>query len=450
MWFGAIDSLTQDTLVTVGYNPYDGTSECIPGLNGTSPHSNSNQSIYIYPTTWPPPIDTFPMAPQRALSHQDSWCCFNDCDSNYHASGDTRPIGIEVYQTVYVWDISEVEDIVFFVYDIRNVAGHTLQNCYVGVAIHCAIASWRPNDRCSAILNKIYHINGDTIVVDNIGYQWQEEEEPGTPPWFPGTIGFDLLQTPFDLVEGMDKDGDGILDQYERDSVYYVNNLPQYLWDADNDGVPDWRDPSQWPQLGMTAFKRFRFPVPETDPERFLSMAGYDFVTGQYEPFDTIPPNPNDWWILVESSGPFCLLPDSAVTLIFAVVLADWCGLYLEPDTAIVLANRSAQEYYDMNWHLYTGVEENSEFRIANCEMNILPNPVSRSGTVSFSLPTADRVSLRMYNIVGQLVDDLIDKRLAAGRHVLNISTANLAQGNYFLVLETEYSSETKRITVVR
>jgi hypothetical protein len=138
IWFGTIDSLTGDTLVTTGYNPHDGTSECAPGLQDM-PVNHPGAIIYMYPGNWPPPEDTFPMAPQEVVSHQDSWCAFNDCDSVYHTPGDTRPIGIEVYQTVYAWDRSEVEDIIFFVHDVKNVAGHTLQDCHVGIAVHCEI-----------------------------------------------------------------------------------------------------------------------------------------------------------------------------------------------------------------------------------------------------------------------------------------------------------------------
>jgi hypothetical protein len=450
IWFGTVDSLTGDTLVTTGFDPCDWTSsECAPGLHGM-PVNHPEAIIYMYPNPWLPPVATFPMAPQDLVSHQDSWCVYNDCDSVYHNPGDTRPIGIEIYQTVYAWDSPGLEDMIFFLHDVKNVTGHTLQQCYIGIAVTCQIGYSDVNDRCCAIVEREYIVYSDTITVDNIGYQWQLFEEPGTPNWWPGTIGFDLLQTPFDLVEGMDKDGDGILDQYERDSAYYVNNLPNSMWDVDNDGVPDWRDPSQWPQLGMTAFKRFSFPRPDTDAERFLTMAGYDYNTGQYEPFDTIPSAPGDWWVLVESSGPFNLLPDSTVTLIFAVMFADWFGIYYTPDTALALIDKWAEDYYNMYWYLYTGIEENFELRIANCEMRVTPNPISHSGTVSFSLPTATDGSLKLYNIAGQLVSNLVTGRIESGHHTMRLDTGDLPQGAYFLVLEAGDFSASRSVIVLR
>lgn len=449
IWFGTIDSLTGDTLVTIGYNPYNGSSELAPGLNGMSVN-HPCAIMYMYPDNWPPPQDTFPLAPLDVVSHKDSWCVCNDCDSAFHNPGDTRPIGIEVYQTVYEWTISEIEDVIFFVYDFKNSSGSMLRDCYVGIGVHCVLGQWSPNDRCCGIVERQYCITGDTITVDNAGYQWQEFEEPGTPPWFPGVIGFDLLQTPFDLVEGMDKDGDGILDQYERDSIFYVNNLPMSLWDVDNDGVPDWRDPSQWPQHGMTAFKMFSNAPPGTDAERFLSMAGYNYLTGQYEPFDTIPLDPSDWWIIVQSSGPFDLMPDSCVSLIFAVMFADWHGLFLEPDTALALIDRFAEDYYKMYWYLYTAVEENFEFQIPDCGLKIRPNLVSREAAVTFSIPKAMQVSLRLYDIAGRLARDFENRRLSAGTHSMDIDLSDLPLGTYFLVLETPTSRESQSLVVVR
>jgi len=450
IWFGTIDSLTGDTLVTIGYGPHGGEVEFAPGLSGWSPN-HPCAIIYMYPENWPAPPDTLPMAPQDTVSHEDSWCCFNDSDAVYHMIGDTRPIGIEAYQTVYAWDIPCVEDIMFFTYDVKNVSGNTLHDCYFGIVADCDIgneAGIGPNDRYGGIVYREYVIAGDTIPVDNVAYQWQENEEPGTPPWLPGTIGFDLLQTPFDLVAGMDKDGDGILDQYERDSLYYVTNLPVSMWDADLDGVPDWRDPSQWPQVGMTALKRFTLLLePNIDAERYMTLAGYNILTGLYEPYDTIPPDPDDQRFML-SSGPFDLAPDSAVTLVFSVMFADWMGIYGRPDTALALVDKWAEDYYNMCWYLYTGVEEDCEKRIANFEMRILPNPMSNTSVISFSLSSATTVSLKLYNTLGQLVETVFDGSMPAGVHDVYFDSNGLPQGTYFIVLQAE-GSEVSRAVVV-
>jgi len=451
IWFGTIDSLTGDTLVTIGYGPHGGECEFAPGLAGWS-INHPAAIIYINPENWPPPPDTLPMAPQELVSHEDSWCCFNDCDSGYHVPGDTRPIGIEVYQTIYAWDIPCVQDMIFLMYDVKNVSGHGLNDCYFGVCADCDIGNETSaaSDRCAAIFERAYVIDGDTIMVDDVMYQWQEFEEPGTPPWFPGVIGFDLLQTPFDLVAGMDKDNDGIPDQYERDSVYYVSNLPSSMWDVDNDGVPDWRDPSQWPQMDASALKRFTLVLePLNDNQRYAVMAGYNFVTGQYEPYDTIPGDPEDQRFIL-ASGPFSLAPDSIVTIVFAIMFANWDEIYMTPDSALVLVDRQAEDYYNMYWYLYTGIEEHCEYRISDCGLKITPNPVSSGGTISFALAAAQDVSLRLYDVTGRMMMDLVNGRVAAGSHTMPLESAFLPQGTYFLVFESSDLKQSVAVVTVR
>ncbi len=351
LWFGAI--VDDDTLVTVGYSPFSGESEFTPGLSGMS-FDDPDAMVFMWPVSWPPPADKFPMSPQLALSHQDSWCVYNDLDPVHHSPGDTRPIGAEVYQTVYAWDLSLAQDIIFIKYEVRNVRGQKLSNCYFGVCTDNDIGfegGYTGNDLISGIVGRWYVIEDETLWVDNLGYQWQEQPEQGWED-FPGTIAFDYLQSPWDLVPGMDKDNDGIDDQYERDSSYYQNYLPDSLWDVDLDGTPDWRDPSEIPQIGMSAFKRFiRGDEPTRDHERYLTMAGRDFRTGVYQPYDTLLPNPADQRFL-QCSGPFDLEPDSTAIVLVGIMLADWYDIFHRPDTALVKIDNMTQFVYDKNWLL--------------------------------------------------------------------------------------------------
>uniref|UniRef100_A0A7C4TBU0 T9SS type A sorting domain-containing protein n=1 Tax=candidate division WOR-3 bacterium TaxID=2052148 RepID=A0A7C4TBU0_UNCW3 len=358
-WFGIIDSLGPndfDTLVTIGYGPHGGETEYAPGKKGMSP-SDPNAIIFMYPTNWPPPPDVFPMAPQEIKSHQDSWCVYNDLDPNYHVAGDTRPIGLEVYQTVYAWNLSTTQDIIFIRYEVKNVTDppKTLKHCYFGICTDNDIgneADPNQNDIISGIVGQWYVIDGESLWVDNVGYQWQNETEPGWDS-FPGAIAFDYLQSPWDLKPGQDKDEDGIPDEHERDSAYFATSVPDSLWDVDGDGTPDWRDPSEIPQMGMTAFKRFTLNLePNKDNERYITLQGYNFKTLVYEPYDTVPPSPDDQRFL-QCSGPFELPPESIAIITVGIMLTYWDHENdSRPDTAIAKIDRQTQYIYDMNWLL--------------------------------------------------------------------------------------------------
>jgi len=361
-WFGTIDPIAGDTMVTIGYGPSGGQSEYAPGKAGWLV-SDPDAIIFFYPTTWPSVVpdeleDVFPvddMGMPKTKSHQDSWCVYNDVDEQYHMAGDTRPIGLEVYQTVYAWNLSATADIIFVKLELKNVSGSVLTDCWFGVATDNDIGNEAGggNDICSAIVGQYYEIDGEDEWIDDLGYQWQAEEETG---WdvFPGVIGFDYLQSPYDIVENEDKDGDGILDQYEMDEDWFLINHPpgDPLWDADGDGTPDWRDPSQIPQIGMTSFMRFTLDLePGSDGERYVCMEGYNYKTLVYVQYDTIIPDPDDQRF-VQCSGPFELEPDEVITVLVGVMCAAREDADDPPDSAIVRVDKTAQFIFDQNWLL--------------------------------------------------------------------------------------------------
>jgi hypothetical protein len=449
MWFGTIDSATGDTLVSIGYGPHGGESEFVPGLENM-PYTHPDARIYMYPD-WPPPDTSFPMAPQKPVSHQDSWCAYNDCDTNAHVPGDGYPIGLEVYQWIYVWDEPYIEDVIFFLYTMKNVSDRNLYDCYTGVCMDNDIgneAGINADDQCTIMLEETYFIDGELYLVDNLGYQWDGDDyNSGWPS--SGVLGVDLLQTPFDLEPGQDKDSDGILDQYEQDSAYYWNNVPAYKWDVDNDAVPDWRDASENPQLGMTAFKIFSLNFePNLDPERYLTLAGYNFQTGVYEPYDTVIPQPDDQRFLM-ATGPFDLPVDSSLLFVFAVILADWGDDAIpRAETCLVINDHWAQWQYDMSWFLE--VEEARTATVAPYAFSVFPNPVMPTSTISFALNTPCYSTLNLYDVAGTCVREIMQGNLAPGDHQYRFDTRGLAQGTYFLVLHTGQKQITRSIIITR
>jgi hypothetical protein len=298
------------------------------------------------------------------------------------------------------------------------------------------------NDIYDAIVEQTYIVGTDTILVDDVVFQWQEEPESGWSS-FPGVMGLDMLQTPFDLVPGADKDNDGIPDQFEPDSEYYANNVPPAQWDVDNDGVPDWRDPSQWPQLGATAIKRFTLAVePNFDNERYQALAGYP------QPYDTVESPPDDQRFLI-SSGPFDLVPDSSVQIVFAVMFADWDGIYQEPDTALAYIDEYAELWYEMYWFLYTGIEEHAGKELYT-SLSLSPNPAGAKTKALFTMPAGGSVSLKIFDASGRLMKGLISGYRPAGSHSICIQPHDLSQGMYFVILETPYEKSTRSLIVVR
>jgi hypothetical protein len=68
--------------------------------------------------------------------------------------------------------------------------------------------------------------------------------------------------------------------------------------------------------------------------------------------------------------------------------------------------------------------------------MQNYPNPFNPSTTIEFALPNTELVTLRIYNILGEVVATLVSERLTAGKYKYDLDASNLASGVYFYKLE--------------
>ncbi len=81
---------------------------------------------------------------------------------------------------------------------------------------------------------------------------------------------------------------------------------------------------------------------------------------------------------------------------------------------------------------------------------SITPNPVRTDANISFRLERSEHVRVAVYDLRGREVAVLVDRSLAAGRHVAQFQTGGLASGSYAVRLEASGKVQTERITVVR
>lgn len=93
-------------------------------------------------------------------------------------------------------------------------------------------------------------------------------------------------------------------------------------------------------------------------------------------------------------------------------------------------------------------VEEKTEKAVA-LHQNY-PNPFNPATAISFSLPSAQRVRLSIYNVTGQLVATLIDRSLEAGEHTYNWDAGNLASGMYIYRLETGQTVQIRKMMLLK
>ena len=82
--------------------------------------------------------------------------------------------------------------------------------------------------------------------------------------------------------------------------------------------------------------------------------------------------------------------------------------------------------------------------------LQIYPNPVSSSATISFSLSDVSKVSLTLFDINGRLVKRLADKQFNNGYHQITLDTKELNAGIYLLRMQSSEFIETRKIIVMK
>jgi hypothetical protein len=102
------------------------------------------------------------------------------------------------------------------------------------------------------------------------------------------------------------------------------------------------------------------------------------------------------------------------------------------------------------------GTEEAVESKPAhfNLDQNY-PNPFNPETVIKFSLPQDSRVSLKVYNILGQVVNTLVDETLPAGNHSVSWNGKNergtdVASGVYFYRIKADNYESIMKMTLLR
>ncbi len=78
------------------------------------------------------------------------------------------------------------------------------------------------------------------------------------------------------------------------------------------------------------------------------------------------------------------------------------------------------------------------------------PNPFNPSTVIEFDLPLAGPVRLEVFNILGQKVLTLIDRRLPAGSHQVDFDATDFPSGIYFYRLSYDEIRLTRKMTLVK
>ncbi|MBD3168024.1 MAG: T9SS type A sorting domain-containing protein [candidate division Zixibacteria bacterium] len=78
------------------------------------------------------------------------------------------------------------------------------------------------------------------------------------------------------------------------------------------------------------------------------------------------------------------------------------------------------------------------------------PNPFNANTIIPFTLANDGEVSLKVYNLGGQLIETLVESNMNAGYHTISWDASSIASGVYFYTLKVDGQTMTKKLHLLK
>ena len=105
-----------------------------------------------------------------------------------------------------------------------------------------------------------------------------------------------------------------------------------------------------------------------------------------------------------------------------------------------------------VKFHL-TGVTDAEEIKNLPGKFNLsqnFPNPFNPSTVIKYSVANTSFVNLRVFNVLGEKIKELVDKEQSAGTYQINFDASSLPSGIYFYRIKAGNFIETKKMVLLR
>jgi hypothetical protein len=98
-----------------------------------------------------------------------------------------------------------------------------------------------------------------------------------------------------------------------------------------------------------------------------------------------------------------------------------------------------------------TEIDENPHISVTKYQLlQNYPNPFNPSTTIEFSLPQSGFVTLKIYNILGEVVATLVSQELKAGKYEYSWNAGSIASGVYIYELKAGDFNENRKMILLR
>ncbi|PID59622.1 MAG: hypothetical protein CR986_04975 [Ignavibacteriae bacterium] len=78
------------------------------------------------------------------------------------------------------------------------------------------------------------------------------------------------------------------------------------------------------------------------------------------------------------------------------------------------------------------------------------PNPFNPNTTINYTIPSTNKVKLKIYDVLGEEIETLVDELQNQGKYSVNFDASNLSSGIYYYQLITENFIKTKKMILLK
>ena len=103
-----------------------------------------------------------------------------------------------------------------------------------------------------------------------------------------------------------------------------------------------------------------------------------------------------------------------------------------------------------INYQFTTGLKNEEIIPNALKVFDAYPNPFNPSTSFDLQVGVAGHVSLNVYNLMGQVVGNLVNNTMDAGNYNITWDAANFSSGMYIVKAETANGIATQKVMLVK
>jgi hypothetical protein len=384
------------------------------------------------------------------LGNETVFCIYNDAvPINQRRWNTVDPQGIEIRQTIFAANISELENVVFIKYSILNtgLVTEVMDSVYFGVWEDADVGDYTSDIvGCDTLLNSSFYYKDrpDAVYGDN------------PPAFFTSFLQGPIVNT--DNQSDTAKNNLGQLIGSEIESSAKNLEMTSHVFFIGGD--PNLNDPSNaaearnflegkmrtgiFPNPCSFAYCEVRGGVNCNQVDKHFWASG-DPVTN----FGWINRMNVDHRNLI-STGPFKLEKDKPQDIIIAYVMGRGTDHFNSITVARENVQRAIQEY-ESNFTSMTYSAPPPTTPVTSYVLyQNYPNPFNPNTTIRYEIPQDGVVTMEVFDILGQKVKTLINEFQRADRYEVTFNSTELASGVYIYQLRINDFITSKKMLLIK